>query len=126
LLLACIKNTFLLREEVISEKIIVETARELGLQNLNTRFNIYLSDQHLLILLKMLQERSVEGIRPSFLIEKFNLNKSTISYHLKKLKELDILKDEKIGKSKYFSFNQILIPFIQTKILNKYYLKTEV
>lgn len=126
LLLACIKKTFVSREELITEKIISESARELGLQNLHDRLIIRLSDQHLLILLKMLQEISIEGIRPSFLVEKFSLDKSTISYHLKRLKELDILKDEQIGKSKFYYFNEILIPFIQTRILKKYYLKSEV
>jgi len=125
LLLACYKKLFLSRESELNEDIIISVAEEMGLKDLDERMS-KLSDQHLLILVRILQEIEVEGIRPMMLVKKFGLDKSTITHHLNTLKDLKLIEDKKIGKSKFYKVKENFIPFIQMKILEKYYKKNGV
>ncbi len=119
-----VKKTFLSREEEVTKEIIKETAREMDLHR-NTHIKIRLTKQHLQLLSNILHETNGKGIRPMQLVEIFKLDKSTISYHLKLLKELEVIEDNKIGKSTFYKVKENLIPFIQSKILNVIYLKKE-
>ena len=82
-----------------------------------------ISNQHLTILLRLLQEKVEEGTRPMELVKEFTLDKSTIAYHLKELmdeeKGKDLIKVTRIGKSSYYKIKENLIPFIQQKIIEE-------
>jgi len=88
----------------------------LGLCKLSTSMD-ELSAQHLKILESIILEHSEKGARPIELVEKHNLDKSTISYHLNVLKDKGILEKEKIGKSSHYKIKENIIPFIQLKLM---------
>ena len=115
LLLNTIKRTFLLKKEFVDLIIIDDVATEMGLKGLKGRLD-QLSAQHKLILTEILLSSNKIGVRPMQLVKKFNLDKSTISYHLKTLKDLELLKEDKVGKSKFFRIKEDLVPLIQTYI----------
>ena len=122
LLLNCIKQVFLLRQKEINEPVIVDVAIGMGLHMVEGRLD-EVSVLHLQILLTILLDTKGKGTRPMQLVKEFGLDKSTISYHLNTLKDLELIEDEKIGKSKFYKVKENLIPFVQLKVLNKIYLK---
>lgn len=121
MLLKCIEKVFKLRKKNIDESIIVDVAIEMGLFYTNGRLKD-LTQLHLQILSSILFATTNKGMRPMQLAKEFDLDKSTISYHLKNLKDREIIEDQKLGKSKYYKVKEIYIPFIQLKILYQFYL----
>lgn len=122
LLIKCFEKTFLTDEKKMDETIISEVASEMGLKDLDERLN-KLSELHSQILFKILIKTANKGKRPMELVKDFNLDKSTISYHLNTISEFELLEVQKLGKSKYYKIRENLIPFIQLEFLKKLNLK---
>jgi len=124
LLLNCIERTFLQKKERIDENIIDETLLDMELYYLDAIVD-ELTELQLQILSTMIQKTNIynKGVRPMQLVKEFSLDKSTISYHLKNLKDINeygFLEGVKIGKSKFYKVKEAAIPFIELKIyLNK-------
>ena len=119
LIIKCFKQVFLQENKQIDMDTLNRSLELLGLCNLSNNIN-ELSALHLKILETILLENSEKGARPIELVEKHNLDKSTISYHLTVLKESGILEKEKIGKSSYYKIKENLIPFIQLKLMEEF------
>ena len=116
LIIKCLEQTFLKENKLLDMETLNLSLDHLGLCKLSNNMN-ELSVLHLKILETILLENSEKGARPIELVEKYNLDKSTISYHLNVLKERGILEKEKIGKSSYYKIKENLIPFIQLKLM---------
>jgi len=119
LIIECFERTFLKEEKVLDMEVLNLSIDNLGLCKLSNSMD-ELSAQHLKILETILLENSKKGARPIELIEKHNLDKSTISYHLNVLKDKGILDKEKIGKTSYYKIKENLIPFIQLKLIEMF------
>ncbi len=120
LLLESIKQTFLNDKKELDKEIIETIAKKKGLYDIEERLKD-ISSQHLLILIRLLQEEKNKGIRPMELVKEFSLDKSTIAYHLKELmkEKRNLIEVNKIGKSSYYKIKENLIPFIQQKIIEE-------
>jgi len=116
LIVGYFEQTFLKKKNTLYMDVLQSTLNNLGLCSLSNYID-GLSTQHLRILETILLENSKQGARPIELVEKHNLDKSTISYHLNVLKDKGILKKEKIGKSSHYKIKKNLIPLIQLKIM---------
>ena len=119
LIIKCFEQTFLKKNKLLDMEILNLSLNYLGLCNLSNSMD-ELSAQHLKILETILLENSKKGARPIELVDKHNLDKSTISYHLNLLKKKEILDKEKIGKSSYYKIKENLIPFIQLKLIEAF------
>lgn len=75
-----------------------------------------LSDTKLTILNHMLLRNYREGIRPSQLVDLLERDKSTVSYHLKDLKDEGLVESEKKGRSAYYRIKNQVKPFVQIRI----------
>lgn len=116
LIIECFEQTFLKKKEVLDLEVVNLSLDNLGLCKLSNNMD-ELSAQHLKILEIILLENYKKGARPIELVEKYKLDKSTISYHLNVLKDKGILDKEKIGKSSHYKIKENLIPFIQLKLM---------
>ena len=119
LIIECFKQTFLKEDKILDMEILNLSLNNLGICKLSNKMD-ELSVQHLKILETILLENSKEGARPIELVEKHNIDKSTISYHLNILKDKGILEKKKIGKSSFYKIKENLIPFIQLKLIETF------
>jgi len=120
LLLNCIERTFLQKKKIIDKNIIDETLNDMELYYLDAIMD-ELTELQLQILSTIIQKTNIfnKGVRPMQLVKEFSLDKSTISYHLKNLKDINeygFLEGVKIGKSKFYKVKEVAIPFIELKI----------
>lgn len=106
----------------IYKGLVVDAAIELDLLYSSNAL-VGLTHQRMNILKQILLSEDEKGIRPMDLKEKLGLSKATISYHLSKLKERDLLNTKKSGKYIYFRIKNGLIPIIQLKILEEDFLE---
>lgn len=111
------------KQDYLTQEAIVNSAKILGLYKLEENLK-ELSAQHLIFLKRILLDNYTEGTRPVQLVKEFNLDKSTIAYHLNKLTDTDtdtnkFLTVKRIGKSSFYKIKENLIPFIQMKILEE-------
>lgn len=115
LLLESLRETFVKELEVGDTDSVDSAAEKLGLQDIEG--TVYeLSDTKLTILNIMLLWNHRKGIRPSQLVDKLDRDKSTVSYHLKDLKNEGLVTSEKQGRSAYYTVKKQVKPFIQSRI----------
>lgn len=124
LLFRCFKIMFKMEKTVLDGNIIKLAAEKMDLENQNKKID-ELTPQHIKFLKRLLLDKNGDGTRPIDLLEEFNLDKSTISYHLSKLVDKEIIEVNKMGKSSFYRVKNHLIPFIQLKLLNKIDLKKQ-
>ncbi|MFX1296818.1 MAG: hypothetical protein ACFFD2_18425 [Promethearchaeota archaeon] len=121
LFFASIEQVFVAEKEKMDADIIDSVAKRMDLDGIKKKME-NISTQHLQILSKLLCEKRKEGTRPKELVDEFNLDKSTIAYHLKELKNTKkLIELERIGKSSFYKVKKNVIPFIQLKILEEWF-----
>lgn len=119
--LKCIEETFKVRFDKINAKIIETVAKAMGLIDLRKKLISLetLPDRQEKVLRRILIDTHREGTRPMDIVLETDLDKSTISYHLKMLKDDGFLDVKKEGKFSFYRVKNNLIPFIQLKILRE-------
>jgi len=124
LMFRCFKIMFKLEKTILDESIVKLAAEGMHLEDQNKEIE-ELTPQHIKILKRLLFDKNREGTRPVDLLDEFDLDKSTISYHLSKLVEKKIIDVRKMGKSSFYKVRDNLIPFIQLKLLNTISIKKQ-
>ena len=124
LIFRCFKLMFKLNKSVLDEKIFKLAAEKMDIENQIKKISD-LTPQHVEILKRLLLDKNKDGTRPVDLLDEFELDKSTISYHLSKLVKNEIIVVRKMGKSSFYKVKDHLIPFIQLRLLNRINLKNK-
>ena len=115
LALKSLREAFVSQLELGSVASVDAAAEKLNLVDLEE--TVYeLSDTKLTILTHMLLWNHRNGIRPSQLVDRLEKDKSTVSYHLKGLKNEGLVESEKQGRSAYYHVKTLVKPFIQIRI----------
>jgi len=115
LALESMREAFVKELELGSVDSVEAAAEKLNLVGLEE--SVYeLSDTKLTILTHMLLWNHRGGIRPSQLVDLLDRDKSTVSYHLKDLKDEGLVESEKQGRSAYYRIKNQVKPFIQIRI----------
>jgi DNA-binding transcriptional ArsR family regulator len=115
LALESMREAFVKKLELGSVDSVEAAAEKLNLVGLEE--SVYeLSDTKLTILTHMLLWNHRGGIRPSQLVDLLDRDKSTVSYHLKDLKDEGLVESEKQGRSAYYRVKNQVKPFIQIRI----------
>jgi DNA-binding transcriptional ArsR family regulator len=115
LALESMREAFVKELELGSVDSVKAAAEKLNLVGLEE--SVYeLSDTKLTILTHMLLWNHRGGIRPSQLVDLLDRDKSTVSYHLKDLKDDGLVESEKQGRSAYYRVKNQVKPFIQIRI----------
>ena len=116
LLFNSIRETFRKRREELEVKTILDAARKMGIISIPKVLN-QLSPPQIRLLETMLVFSSKDGINPTKLAKELGLDKSTVSYYLNLLKDLEILESKQTGRMVDYKIKENLIPYIQIKIL---------
>ena len=106
-----IKTQFYRGFETWNQDLVENVARQMFLTH--KKKIIDLTDIQKRILYFILISNDKLGIRPMSLIDLLGLNKATISYHLTNLKEVNLIKSERMGRSVFYSIVPELKPYIQ-------------
>lgn len=115
LALKSLREAFVKELDPGSVESVESAAEKMGLTGVEE--TVYqLSDTKLTILTHMLLWNHRKGIRPSQLVDLLDKDKSTVSYHLKDLKDEGLVRSEKQGRSAYYNVKNTVKPFIQIRI----------
>jgi len=114
LVLRSLKEAFHAGTEVGTE-CVERAADTLGL--VGAKEAVYdLPDSRLNMLAHMLRDTDERGTRPSDLVEDMGLDKSTVSYHLRELRQADIVESTKSGRRAYYQIREVAKPLAQMRI----------
>ncbi len=75
-----------------------------------------LSEARLAVLKQILQLPSERGIQPGTLVDELHRDKSTISYHLRELKEMGFVERDRKGRRAFYRVAETIEPFVQRRI----------
>lgn len=114
LVLRSLKEAFHAGTEIGAE-CVEKAAETLGLVEAENA--VYdLPDSRLNMLGHMLRDTDERGTRPSKLVDDTGLDKSTVSYHLRELRQANIVESTKSGRRAYYQIREVVKPLVQMRI----------
>ncbi|ERG93132.1 MAG: uncharacterized protein conserved in archaea, partial [Haloquadratum walsbyi J07HQW1] len=93
-------------------------AEKLGLVGMEKE--VYsIPESRLTVLTRMLLDTDERGMQPSKLVDLLNKDKSTVSYHLRELRDAEIVESERSGRRAFYSIREAVKPIVQSRVVQQ-------
>lgn len=103
-------------DEEIGPDAVEETVAALGLPGMEE--TVYaVPDARVDVLNWMLLDTDPRGMQPSKLVDLLNRDKSTVSYHLRELRDAGIVESERAGRRAFYRIREPMRPLVQDRII---------
>ena len=97
---------------------VVAAAEKLGLEGIEEE--VYsIPESRLTVLTRMLLDTDERGMQPSKLVDLLNRDKSTVSYHLRELRDAGIVESERSGRRAFYSIREPVKPVLQGRVVQQ-------
>jgi DNA-binding transcriptional ArsR family regulator len=105
-------------DQGLDEEVVAAAAEKMGLDGLEEE--VYgLPESRLRILTQILLDTDQRGTQPSHLVENLHKDKSTVSYHLRELRDAEIVESERSGRMAFYSIREPAKPIVQSRVIQQ-------
>lgn len=112
-----LEEAFRSGREVDSDAV-AAAAEKLGLEGMEEE--VYsIPESRLTVLTRMLLDTDERGMQPSKLVDLLNKDKSTVSYHLRELRDAEIVESERSGRRAFYSIREAVKPIVQSRVVQQ-------